>query len=597
MENILRIVLLMGVQASVLMAVVLALRLVLKKVPKIYIHILWLVVVARLLLPVFFESPVGVVSAPGVKETVVDSTNTAESNNVVTSDPIIGDTEPVRPGTDTPSGILKPDDSGDTVQTPAVTKATYTSKQIWMVVIFAVWVSGIGVMLSYVTIKYLMMRRKLRFATRVEGNVWECENVVSPFVMGFFAPKIYLPYGIPEEEKKFILLHEETHIRHFDTQIRMLVTLALCIHWWNPLVWLASHVIKIDMEMLCDESVLRHAGIEDKKRYSDILLSYAVKSGGIVPVLSFGESNTESRVKHIFRVRKPALIVSCVLIVAAVVSLVCIFSTKGKKSDSDNQQEVTTEEPTTEEPTTEETTEEDYDWTFESRRTYVGYMDVLESHCYNVGSYGFMNLDADDDGLKDRIYRGKTDTNDRSGYEMDYYIEFGTGERQYLCSFSTDDIKSVEVINLYGKSRPEIILSQHYISTGGDYNYLHILTWDEEESKYIETETPYPDITFLIEITGDDEITVSCEKIGFEAKYDFNEAANLDNFAWITKEEGPEYHAGDEVAEVYMTEYEGMPAFRYEYRLGSKWSLMWIEVIMTYVDGEETIVSVKDLRQ
>ncbi|RCX07067.1 BlaR1 peptidase M56, partial [Anaerobacterium chartisolvens] len=149
------------------------------------------------------------------------------------------------------------------------------------------------------------------------------DHIVSPFVIGLFRPKIYLPSTLAEHEQSYIILHEQTHIRRFDHVMKIVAFAALCIHWFNPLVWIAFTLTIKDMEMSCDESVMKRLGANIREEYSALLLSLATGRKIIAGTpLAFGEGDTKSRIKNVLRYKKPALWVMLAALI--VVSAICI---------------------------------------------------------------------------------------------------------------------------------------------------------------------------------------------------------------------------------------------------------------------------------
>lgn len=200
-----------------------------------------------------------------------------------------------------------------------------------------VYLIGVSGLLLFYLIQYLIMKRKVAAAVREKGNVWLCDRIASPFVMGIVFPRIYLPYGIKGREKKHILRHERTHIRHHDPLIRVIGTLCICLHWWNPLVWLAVRLMGQDMEMFCDETVLRHASLEERKSYARTLLfiaeNYAEKESGFGAGLAFGESHTEKRVKNIMKKRRKNLFIVCLVAILAVFCAAALMTVPRAESE------------------------------------------------------------------------------------------------------------------------------------------------------------------------------------------------------------------------------------------------------------------------
>jgi len=192
--------------------------------------------------------------------------------------------------------------------------------QIWTKIGMTVWFSGVAIMFIYALLSFIILKTKMRETIHLKTNIYEAKNIKSPFVLGFWKPKIYIPIGLSEKEISYIILHEQTHIRRLDHIIKLVSYFILSLHWFNPLVWVAFRFMSVDMEMSCDERVLKHKGIEIKKDYSILLLSLATEQhfvGG--SPLAFGEGDTESRIKNILNYKKPAIwmVISAVIIVLA----------------------------------------------------------------------------------------------------------------------------------------------------------------------------------------------------------------------------------------------------------------------------------------
>ncbi|MCM1127015.1 MAG: M56 family metallopeptidase [Lachnospiraceae bacterium] len=186
-------------------------------------------------------------------------------------------------------------------------------------------IGAVLLMLFYLW-QYLTMRRRVSTAVCEEGNVWISSQITSPFVMGVIFPRIYLPCRLIGAEKEHVLRHERTHIRHQDPLIRIIGIVCICLHWWNPLVWLAVHRMSQDMEMFCDETVLRRASLEERKAYARTLLSFAERESGFGAGLAFGESHTEKRVKNIMKKRKQSLLIAVLAVMFAVFCVVALMT-------------------------------------------------------------------------------------------------------------------------------------------------------------------------------------------------------------------------------------------------------------------------------
>ena len=262
----------MSIQACVLILVILIFRQLLRNCKKVYSYFLWMLVLVRLLCPVMIESNWSMQPdfvSENLKE--VTEVSTVVQNNNVNQ---IQDTFDVA----TDDMIIEKENNSYETQKPTA----LSMKEVLQVSYF-VGLLGFAI---YFFAQYCSMKKKVAFAIRERGNVWLCEQITSPFVMGIVKPKIYLPYGIEAEEKKHILRHERAHIKHYDPFVRMLGTLAIILHWWNPLVWYAIHKMNQDMEMFCDETALRNATLAERKEYSKSLLQFSMKQSGIaVPYL------------------------------------------------------------------------------------------------------------------------------------------------------------------------------------------------------------------------------------------------------------------------------------------------------------------------
>ena len=331
----------MSFTAAWVAGVVFLLRLFLKKrAPKRVLCLLWLVVFARLLVPVKLESPVSLVppalsDSASVGADIIRPHDTEHGGNsrAHNMSPYMqpGDA-PAGPGV--PAG---PSDTGNnslpvvTAPAPAEdTPASVTPEASgfpWKALLAGIWLAGVATMLGCGLATYLRLRRRVRFAVRVSGRVWEDETVSSPFILGLFNPRIYLPSGLEGRARRFILCHEFAHLRRFDHVVKPLCWLALALHWFNPAVWLAFLLMSRDMEGACDEAVLRSLGEDVKADYSYTLLALA--SGKQIPApcpLAFDEGDAKGRIKNVLNYHRPALWIVVVSVIAVVVAAVCLLT-------------------------------------------------------------------------------------------------------------------------------------------------------------------------------------------------------------------------------------------------------------------------------
>ena len=272
----------MALTALPVIAVILLARLLMKKAPKKYSYVLWLVVAFRLVCPAAPESPVGLVQADRSETWTQEWTDRRTAPNRTIYKSTVGNEEsveqwrePLTSGTEdpvmtVPSGISEPAAAGTAVLPIAA----------------VLWLVGLTAILAWLAASALRLRHTVCTAVRREDNVWECDDIPTPFVFGFFRPRIYIPFRMEEEERAYVLAHERHHIRRGDHIVKPLALLLLAVYWWNPAVWLCWVLFCRDMEMSCDEAVLAKLGDSVKAAYSLSLVDFARRS----PVaLAFGE--------------------------------------------------------------------------------------------------------------------------------------------------------------------------------------------------------------------------------------------------------------------------------------------------------------------
>ncbi|MDR1539522.1 MAG: DUF4825 domain-containing protein [Clostridiales bacterium] len=285
--------------SSFVIAVVTLARLALKRAPKWISYALWAVVLFNLVSPFKPESVL--------------------SLNLFKPAPIPLDIG-MQPIPRIDSGVSAVNDAVSSFLPSAAEAASVNPLQVWITAGAYIWFVGLAVMLIYAFASYSLLKRRLRFATKREGNVYETDRILSPFVLGFVRPRIYLPVGIADADIAYILCHERTHIKRRDYLVKPAAFLALAIHWFNPLVWLAYFLLNVDMEMSCDERVLKELGGGVKTMYSGALLALSTgkRLVGLSP-LAFGEGVVKERVKNVlnFKKRSRLTIIAAVALLAA----------------------------------------------------------------------------------------------------------------------------------------------------------------------------------------------------------------------------------------------------------------------------------------
>lgn len=290
----------MSITAVWLILAVIILRAVLKKAPKFINLILWALVGFRLICPFSFESVLS----------LIPSAETIPSNIQVSSSPAIDS------GINAVNEIVNP-----VISVVAETPYTIGFSPIDMVlkIAFAGWLSGIGVMLIYSAISYFRLHRTVRASIRYNDDIYLCDNIKSPFILGMFRPKIYLPSDITAQQINSVIAHEKAHIKRLDHIWKPLGFAVLSVHWFNPFVWIAYNLLCRDIEYACDEKVIKTMETEDKKTYSEALLSLSIPKRSLSACpLAFGEVGVKSRIKSVLSYKKPALWIIIVSVVALV---------------------------------------------------------------------------------------------------------------------------------------------------------------------------------------------------------------------------------------------------------------------------------------
>ena len=283
LQNIFTAVLNMSLTGSIVILCVLTARLVLKKAPRVLSWVLWLAVLLRLLCPVSIPGPASVLE-------LVDAPRSE-----------YGAAEFLEPPVQAPLETFIPTGPGEVVQTIPSPSAPPID---WNLIASRVWLIGAGCLLAYGIISYVNLKRKLRESAPLGRGVRECDGIPSPFVLG---RTVYLPAGLGDGERGYILLHEQLHLRHGDHIVKSLFWLAVCLHWFNPLVWLSFFLCSRDMELRCDEAVLKHLGPQVRSDYAQSLLNCAAGRRFAPSPLAFGEGDTGKRVRFVLSWKRSKL--------------------------------------------------------------------------------------------------------------------------------------------------------------------------------------------------------------------------------------------------------------------------------------------------
>ena len=306
----------MSITASYFVLAVLLLRLLLKKAPRVISVGLWALVGLRLILPFSLVSSLS----------LIPSTQTLPENIAFSPAPSIQSGIPVL------NEVINPILETSLAPNPV---ASVNPIQIVLFVAGYLWILGMVLMGIYALISSLRMHRQIRESIPLRENIYLCDRVTTPFILGLFRPKIYLPSAVSAEDVPYILAHENAHIKRKDHLWKPLGFLLLSLHWFNPLMWVAYILLCRDIEAACDEKVIHQLGIESKKPYSQALISCSVPRRSIAACpLAFGETGVKGRIKGILRYKKPAFWVILIAIILCI-ALAVGFLTDPAKPEND----------------------------------------------------------------------------------------------------------------------------------------------------------------------------------------------------------------------------------------------------------------------
>ena len=290
-----------SISASWLILIVIALRLIMKKVPKWVNVALWGIVALRLLMPFSIESAFSLIpSAQTVSDQLLQAESMAGQQSAyldIVTNPAYGGSVSVELDT------------------------TISAFQWELVDVTFLWLVGMAVLVLYTVVTYWRLRRKVDTAVILRDNIFQSERVTSPFVLGILRPRIYLPFQMRGQDLAYVIAHEQAHIRRKDHWWKPLGFLLLTIHWFNPLMWVSYILLCRDIELACDEKVISELDSIQRADYSQALVSCSVSRRSIAACpLAFGEVGVKERVRSIMNYRKPAfwIIVTAMIVCTAV---------------------------------------------------------------------------------------------------------------------------------------------------------------------------------------------------------------------------------------------------------------------------------------
>lgn len=614
----------MSMAAGIAIVVVILCRSLLKKAPRLFSYLLWSAVLFRLLCPVSVSSSLSMfqlidVSLAGdgnrentpaagreTEKTNLRETQTEETENVLPLSDFGGtlNAEKMQYENENAAGAareaaMQPENSvrfniplfniraGITVSAAAVMAASW------------VWLAGAAGLLLYSGNSLRRLKKQLVGAVCVRDHIYQSDYIASPFVIGILRPKIYLPSSLGEREREYILLHEQTHLRRGDHIIKLLAFAALTIHWFNPLVWLAFYLSARDMEMSCDEAVLRKMNRDIRAEYSASLLSLA-SGRHIIPgtPLAFGEGDVGSRIKNVMYYKKTAVF-GRVLAGILVLGVICVLGSNPKRKEAEkhpgeetNQEEESNlGEEAEKHPGEEKNQKGEMEKLLEEEMQpfgywgYTGYMD----ECTRWSGYkGFADADYDNDGKTDRVYRTYIKDTDSCRYR----IEFGNGDLLELDKETWDGgAPTILSADLTGNGCNEIVFLQSYgfstnPSAEGDF-----AVFEKTSGGYVQAVLPFSEsqigytqlLTFVYEQDGEQSIRVSCAEVFCEGSVPvpymlWEEYRYRENYTHAINQ-----HNIWRVSVIKDGETEKLFC---EINLFDKWSLCGAELVLGYCAGE-----------
>lgn len=307
----------LSISASWLVLAVLVLRLVSKRSPKWMNVLLWGIVALRLVLPFSVESALSLIPSA---ETVSPAAVQFDPAPTITS------------GVSVIDNAVNPSLSE---HFSAVPTASVNPLYVWTEIAGWVWLIGLGAMLLYALVSYLRLRRRVSVSLPIQDHIYLCDAISSPFILGVVKPHIYLPSGLDEVQRQNVLSHERAHLARRDHWWKPLGFALLAVYWFNPVLWLAYTLLCRDIELACDERVIRTMDESAVKTYSTVLLACSMlRKAAITCPLAFGEVGVKERVKNALHYKKPAFRVVAASVAVCVVVAVCFLTNPPTDTDA-----------------------------------------------------------------------------------------------------------------------------------------------------------------------------------------------------------------------------------------------------------------------
>lgn len=328
MKELLSVYLQSGLFGSVIIVFILLARYFLKQAPRKYLCGLWVLAAIRLLIPFHVESQFSLQPQYDQPSFAIQATDPEEYPNVMP------EWTPIEPGLETDMD-------------PAPENENSASAPVdYLQMLCVAWIAvGIGLMI-YSAVSYGLLKSRVRDAVKFDGNILEADRIQGAFLLGYFKPRIYIPVGLSQRDRGFIVAHERVHLSRGDHWWKLIGFLCVCVHWYNPLVWIGYYYLCRDIEIACDEQVVRNMDLEQRKAYSFALLNCGKRlSGFMVCPVAFGEISLKQRIKMVLSYRRPGLWITVIAAVLVVFVAMC-FLTTPVTDDSGQPGESAATEPT-----------------------------------------------------------------------------------------------------------------------------------------------------------------------------------------------------------------------------------------------------------
>ena len=301
----------MSMTAGILVLIIILLRLCFKKAPKKYVCILWALVALRLLCPFSISSSLSIFNLINMETDSSGQINYFQYN---------GKTEKPILQFDVPAFV------NNNTSAESMTIGTHTSN-LYLPTIMYIWTLGVVIMLAYAVICYLQLKKQVTASAQKMDNIYICDDIKFPFILGIIKPRIFLPSGMKENTEKNVIAHEVAHLKRHDHLWKPLGYLLLSVYWFNPVLWFAYILLCRDIEAACDEMVISEMDKNSIAEYSEALLSCATHRRIITACpIAFGETNVKGRIKHVLTYKKPAFWIICITIVACIIAAVCLLT-------------------------------------------------------------------------------------------------------------------------------------------------------------------------------------------------------------------------------------------------------------------------------